>query len=105
MTEAEAFFTNLVNKYTSSDPDIVLGKMMSAPGLKDKVFAFFNKEAMGFRLGPNYDPDKQGIKNHKPLSPFRKKPPLKGWWIIDYSEKDHWEQLVEISLSYTKTLK
>ncbi|MCG8309193.1 MAG: hypothetical protein MI975_17505 [Cytophagales bacterium] len=98
---------NSIAEGFSSDPDVHLGKMMSAPGLKfkDKVFAFFNKDAMGFRLGPNFDPEKMGIKNAKLLSPFKKKPPLKGWFIIDMYESDTWKILAEMALEFTKKLK
>ncbi len=97
----------IVEKHTQANPDIHLGKMMSAPGLKynDKVFAFYTKEdAMGFRLGEDFDPKKSGLKKHRPLSPFKKKPPLKGWYIIDKEESDKWEHLAELSLTFTKTL-
>jgi len=107
MNKAETKFMNLVNKLSSADDDVFMGKMMSSPGLKykDKVFAFFNKDTMGFRLGTELDIHKLGVKNPQPLSPFKTKPPLKGWWIVDYEEHKHWDKLAEISLSYTKTLK
>lgn len=107
MTKAENKYNQLVEKLTASDKNISAGKMMSSPGIKykDKVFAFFNKEAMGFRLGNDFDIVGFGVSNPKPLSPFKSKPPLKGWWILDYEEHKHWPQLAELSLSYTKTLK
>ncbi len=60
---------------------------------------------MGFRLGPNFNPEKMGIKNAKPLSPFKKKPPLKGWFIVEKYESNSWDVLVEMALEFTKTLK
>lgn len=107
MNKAETKFMSLVNKLSSADDDVFLGKMMSSPGIKykDKVFAFFNKDAMGFRLDTEFDIKKFGVKNPKPLSPFKTKPPLKGWWIVDYEEHKLWESLTELSLSYTKSLK
>lgn len=107
MSTAETKFMSLVNKLSSADEDVYLGKMMSAPGLKykDKVFAFFTKdEAMGFRLGTDFNLEKAGVQKHRPLSPFKKKPPLKGWFIIDKEESDTWDELTEHALSYTKTL-
>lgn len=107
MSTAETKFISLVNKFSSADEDVYLGKMMSSPGLKykDKVFAFFTKdEAMGFRLGENFDIKKASVQKHRPLSPFKKKPPLKGWYIIDKEESNTWEELTEHALSYTKTL-
>ncbi|MCK5277867.1 MAG: hypothetical protein KAK04_05000 [Cyclobacteriaceae bacterium] len=107
MYQPEKQFNSIVSKFTSLDQDVHLGKMMSSPGLKykDKLFAFYHKETMGFRLGPNFNPEKIGLKNAKPLSPFKKKPPLKGWVIIEQYESDTWEMLTEMSLEYTKTLK
>lgn len=106
MSNAQSEFMKIAGKYTS-DEHIILGKMMSAPGLKykDKVFAFLTKDsAMGFRLGEDFDIKKAGLKNPKPLSPFKTKPPLKGWLIVDYEEHAHWEQLTENALNYTKEL-
>lgn len=107
MSQPEKLFDTLVTKYSSVDPDVHLGKMMSSPGLKfkDKVFSFYHKETMGFRLGPNFDPEKMGVKNAKPLSPFKKKPPLKGWFIIEKYESNSWDVLTEMALEFTKTLK
>ncbi len=106
MIGPEAQFMSLVSKYSSSNRDIVLGKMMSAPALKyrDKVFAFYIKKEMGFRLGPKFYPEKFGLENTKPLSPFKTKPPLKGWFIIEASESNYWGILTEKALDYTMTL-
>jgi len=73
MSQPQELFNSIVEKL-SRGPNVHLSKMMSAPGLKfiDKVFAFFNNDSMGFRLGPNFSPDKLGIKNPKPLSPLKK---------------------------------
>ena len=103
MKSLEAHFMALVNKFSSSDPDIILGKMMSSPGLKyrDKVFAFFHKEEMGFRLGPGFDPVKFGLLQARPLSPFKTKPPLKGWFIVGAEEQRFWETLTIMALDFT----
>ena len=60
MSLPKKLFDALVAKYSSSDPDVHLGKMMSSPSLKfkDNVFSFYHKETMGFRLGPNFNPEK-----------------------------------------------
>ncbi|MGI9550152.1 MAG: hypothetical protein ACR2MT_03040, partial [Aurantibacter sp.] len=80
--------------------------MMSAPALKfkGKVFAFYHKEEMGFRLGPKFNPAKFGVTSAKPLSPFKTKPPLKGWYIIEKTESSLWDILTGIALDYTMTL-
>ena len=80
--------------------------MMSAPALKykEKVFAFYHKQAMGFRLGPKFDPQKFGIVDAKPLSPFKTKPPLKGWFIISEANSRFWEMLTKRALDFTMSL-
>ncbi|HMQ48267.1 MAG TPA: hypothetical protein PKA00_12725 [Saprospiraceae bacterium] len=106
MSDAEAHFWNLVHRFSSSYPDVELGKMMRSDGLKyqGKVFAFFFRDEMGFRLGAEFDPEAQHILYAKPLSPFKTKPPLKGWYMIDHREMDKWEKLTELALQFTKTL-
>ena len=106
MENPEVQFMALVNKFSALEPDISLGKMMHSPGLKykDKVFAFCHKNEMGFRLGPKFDPQKFGLKNAKPLSPFKTKPPLKGWYLIESYESSLWETLTEMALDFTKTI-
>ena len=104
---AEDIFYKISDKFCDNKHGVILGKMMSSPGLKynNKVFAFYHKETMGFRLGPQFDPMASGIKNAKPLSPFKTKPPLKGWFIIESVESDLWEDLTEMALDFTMTLK
>ena len=96
----------ITDQMTTANPDVVLGKMMSSPGLKykDKVFAFYTKEEMGFRLGPDFDPDKFGVTSVSPLSPFKTKPPLKGWFMVDESESNKWQTLASTALEFTITL-
>jgi hypothetical protein len=81
--------------------------MMSAPALKfnNKVFVFFLEAEMGFRLGPSFSPKKFGLLSARPLSPFKTKPPLKGWYLIDASESDFWSELCALALTYTQQLK
>lgn len=106
MTDTEAQFMALVSTFTVSNPDIILGKMMSSPGLKyrDKVFVFYFRERMGFRLGPAFNPRKLGLKSAEPLSPFKSKPPRKGWYVVGKKESHTWERLASMALEYTMTL-
>jgi len=103
---SEVLFNQIAEKFTEQDTGVILGKMMSAPGLKvnNKVFAFYSKGGMGFRLGGNFDIEKFGISTAKPLSPFKTKPPLKGWYIIESTESNLWETLAEMALQFTKTI-
>ncbi len=59
---------------------------------------------MGFRLGSGFDPNEFGLKEVRPLSPFKTKPPLKGWFMVDKSESDDWQTLASLALEYTKSL-
>lgn len=106
MTLHEEYFNQLVSHFISKYEKVSSGKMMSSPGLKydDKVFAFFHKDRMCFRVGPHVNLSDMNIMNFEPLSPFKTKPPLKGWFYVDYSEKDKWEHLSEMALDFTRTL-
>ena len=107
MHQPEQLFQSITDDLVAQDTHIHAGKMMSSPGIKykDKVFAFFNKDRMGFRLGPNFDPTKMGIRNAQPLSPFKTKPPLKGWYIIENGENEFWKKLTGMALEFTKSIK
>lgn len=58
MTEANSIYNHLDAKFTRNNIDVAAGKMMSAPALKckGKVFAFFYNDAMGFKLGKEFEP-------------------------------------------------
>jgi len=86
---------------------VEVGKMMSSPALKfnNKVFAFFHNERMGFRLGPDFIPKELKIKSIEPLSPFKTKPPLKGWFLVHYKEGANWVSLTDKALQFTRSIK
>ena len=104
---AKEKFNQIVEKLEAGDPNVHLGKMMSSPGLKvnNNVFTFYHKETMGFRLGKKFDAEKFGLKTARWLSPFKTKPPLKAWYIIDYEEEEFWEELAGMALEFTRLLK
>ena len=106
MVGTEAQFMALVNKFSSSNPEVIPAKMMSSPALKyrNKVFVFFHKDDMGFRLGADFDPVSFGLLSARLLSPFKTKPPLKGWYIVSAKEIEFWETLTEKALDFTMTL-
>ncbi len=106
MTDLTNEFDRIADIFVVLNDDVQLGKMMSSPGLKcnGKMFAFHCKDGMGFRLGLGFDPDTFGLKNPKPLSPFKTKPPLKGWYIVSENESDKWEALATHALEFTRTL-
>ena len=107
MTPAEEKFNAIAAQLVDANADVHLGKMMSSPGLKTgkDVFAFYHKETMGFRLGKEFDPEKFGLKTARYLSPFKTKPPLKAWQIVDFEEQEFWGQLAEMALEFTRNLK
>lgn len=107
MNNSEQNFNDILKKFTSNNPLVHEGKMMSSRALtfNGKVFAFFHNNEMGFKLGPNFDAPKWGIVNAKPLSPFKTKPPLKGWYLIDQQESDQWESLTEMALAFISNQK
>lgn len=84
--------------------EVILGKMMSSPGLKynNRVFAFFHKEQMTFKLGDDFDPASWGLTDVGPLSPFKTKPPLKGWLVVGSLHQDQWPTLAELALERMK---
>jgi len=106
MNQQEEDFHQLSEQRIQSNKKVKTGKMMSAPGLKvnDKVFAFYHKNCMCFRIGPDLNLLEMDIVNYSPLSPFKKKPPLKGWYYIDGSYMDKWGKLTELALEYTQAL-
>ncbi|NNE27285.1 MAG: hypothetical protein HKN09_10615 [Saprospiraceae bacterium] len=102
----EARFHTIAQAFVAQHEGVILAKMMSSPGLKfnDKVFAFYHKDKMGFRLGTQFNLEANGIANAEPLSPFKTKPPLKGWFMIDVVEADLWPLLTEEALKFTQSL-
>lgn len=104
--DASDTFNRIVDELVMQHADVAAGKMMSSPGIKvnDKVFAFLAKGDMGFRLGPDFDLDAAGVKAPRPLSPFKTKPPLKGWFLVPADESDIWWDLSEHALAFTRSL-
>ena len=97
---ARQTFETIIAILTQERADVAPGKMMSSPGvtLRGKVFAFFDRGEMVFRLGKGVDPASLGITSYRPLSPFKNKPPLAGWFYVAASERQHWERLARTAL-------
>lgn len=105
MDKSEELFNDISSSLTIKYENVNPGKMMSAPGIKykNKVFAFYYKEKMVFKLGKDYDLSKHNIDNFSLLNPFKNKPPLKAWFEISYEYKDCWQELAQIALNNLKT--
>jgi len=102
-----SIYQALVKQFIDNNKDVIEGKMMSSPGLKvkDKVFAFFHENEMGFRLGKDFDPSAEGLHHWHLLSPFKTKPPLKAWFIVEEADSEHWTSLCQRALDFTRQLK
>ena len=77
---------------------------MSSPGLKykDKVFTFYYKDLMCFRLGRDFDPKTEEIAEWGYLSPFKAKPPMYDWVEIGENYAAKWSGLAEMALEKMK---
>ncbi|MEO7911966.1 MAG: hypothetical protein ABIV47_20165 [Roseiflexaceae bacterium] len=77
-------FQTITEKHATESQSVTIGKMMSSPGIRynNKVFAFYYRKAMVFRLGWEFDPKTMGIHDYQLLSPFKMKPPLVDWFEI-----------------------
>ena len=105
MQEDEKFFKLIAEKFELEYDDVSQGPMMSSPGIKylDKVFAFYYKEKMVFKLGKDFNPSNHGIRNFSYLHPFQNKGPMKAWFEIPFSERSHWEKLTDLALNNIKS--
>jgi hypothetical protein len=100
MDTSEKNFFSIGEKLSEENNNVSIGKMMSSPGIKykDRVFAFYYKGQMVFKLGRDFDLPSIGISEFSLLSPFRTKPPLADWFEIPSEYKDRWEELARIAL-------
>lgn len=98
LTQVKEKFDQIVTSF-SSRPGISEGKMMSSPALKfnGKVFAFFHKDRMCFKLVEPEPLKSLGLPILL-LSPFRTKPPLKGWFWVGAEDREHWDLLADKAL-------
>jgi hypothetical protein len=99
--EKERELFDAVAKKLLRHKGVRLGRMMSAPGItfNGKVFAFYWKKEMIFRLGKDFDADAFGLKEWHLLNPFKERPPMAGWFCVPYSQSRHWEQLAKRALA------
>ena len=100
MDKEEKLFQKIAEKLSGEMRTIGLGKMMSSPGIKykGKVFVFYYKKQMVFRLGKDFNPKFFKVKKYSLLNPFKNKPPLAGWFQIPSSEQKKWETLARQAL-------
>jgi hypothetical protein len=104
--KSELLFSELAEELSKENPEIKTGKMMSSSGLKykDKFFCFLYNDKMCFRLGRDFDINSTGVKKYELLNPFKSKPPLKDWFVLEISEKKHWYPLAKSSYEQLKNI-
>ena len=98
MTESEQYFLDVKESFLNQNKEAEDAKMMSAPGVGfgTKVFAFYFRDAMIFKLGKDFVPQDEGISNWDYLNPFKNKPPMKAWFVIPFEGgKQYWKRLCE----------
>jgi hypothetical protein len=98
--EKERELFDAIVKKLSRHKGVRKDRMMSAPGItfNGKVFAFYWKEEMIFRLGKGFDADAFGLKEWHLLNPFKERPPMAGWFCVPYSQSRHWETLAKLAM-------
>ncbi|MDX1479637.1 MAG: hypothetical protein R3301_18120, partial [Saprospiraceae bacterium] len=90
-------YEDLFDERIARDQDVIPGLMMREPALKcqGKVFAFYyqDKDAICVKLGKGYPLEVHGIKDYALLSPFKHKPPMAAWFVVDRAYQDQWGDL------------
>lgn len=103
MEKEQELFQGIVKKL-SRLKGVKTGRMMSAPGItfNGKVFVFYWKKEMIFRLGKDFDASAFGLKDWHLLNSFKNRPPMTGWFCVPYSESRHWEELARRAIAATR---
>lgn len=90
-------FQSIVEEMTREYPEVSTGNMMSSPALthKKKVFAFYYNHQMVFKLGEHTVTHMEKYPGSSFLSPFKRKPPMKGWLVVPSDYAGAWKALAE----------
>ena len=94
-------FESVAARMIAAHDGVAEGRMMSHPAIayRGKVFAFPGRGGdMVFRLGKDFDPDAAGLTGCSHLSPFKNKPPMKGWVCVPPDQAARWTELAEAAL-------
>jgi hypothetical protein len=95
-------FEGIAGRMIAAHDGVEEGRMMSCAAIayRGKVFAFLgSKGKMVFRLGKGYEPDAAGLAGWSYLSPFKHKPPMRGWIIVPVALNARWSDLAEEALA------
>ncbi len=91
----EEVFNGILQEITRDYPHVHLGNMMRSPALalENKVFAFYHRQSMVFKLDEHALFYKEKFSGAGYLSPFKNKPPMKGWVVVPADYQHHWKSL------------
>ena len=105
MEKEEMRFRAICEKLSSAHAGVAPGKMMASSAIcyEKKVFAFYYKQEMIFKLGKDFDPTTANIQQFTFLNPFKNKPPMTAWFCIKAEEEEKWETLAILALEKAKT--
>ncbi|MCG8481758.1 MAG: hypothetical protein MJA31_00470 [Clostridia bacterium] len=103
MSDFREYFNHIRAELTELE-NVEIGRMMSSEGItyKTKVFAFYYKDSMVFKLGKSFEPESLGLSNWAWLNPFKNKPPLKAWFVIPGEYENRWHELAHLALENIK---
>ena len=98
--EEEQCFRSIAALLARENSAITLGKMMSSLALhyQGKVFAFYYRKKIVFRLGRDFQPETFNIQHYRLLAPFKTKPPMVDWFEIASADQHRWEELSRYAL-------
>lgn len=98
--KSENLFSNIVAQITAEHDNVLEGKMMSSPALKlnGKVFVFSHKNSMTFKFQKETELYKSQYPGSSYLSPFKNKPPMRGWLTIPAEFQGDWLKLTKACL-------
>lgn len=100
----ESLFNNICTDMCFQDPAVQPGKMMSSPAItyEGSVFAFFSRQKkMVFRLGKDFVAETVDFEI-RVFNPFKKRPPLNGWFEVGYADSAAWSTLAARALALLK---
>ena len=86
----------LVQEYDGVEP----GNMMRSPALRysGKVFCFYYQSQMCFKLDTQTAHFMGQYPGSSYLSPFKNKPPMKGWLFVPSEYHEQWKSLAHYAL-------
>lgn len=91
----EKIFYEIADQMISEYPQVAMGVMMRSPAItfRSKVFAFYYNKAMIFKLDGATESYLEKYTGSSYLSPFKNKPPMKGWLVVPSEFNQAWKLL------------